>query len=404
VLDRVVTELGPGAAIAEVNKIRSGGVAGFFCREEFEVIVDTGAKGSRPTGTRAQAGDSSGNRGRTSLADATREDINDARFRAALLHRLNETAETEAAMAARRQSPARAPGRGPKTIELTDDPIDLGTTPQPPPLLRPDPAPWLVEPEPDPDPDPAWLVEPEPEPDPEPAWLIEPEPATLIEPEPEPDPEPATLIEPEPEPISEDPDPGVEMQAPGPDLGFWSRLASARSGLHAFVPERVGLAVVVGPLTCTMPVVRRLQCQDHIDPEDVVVLTARADIVSEPAWNLVRQNRQLIEAAEQGEGRSRLLVVDVPADHPKWVSPLVGRLRTAGIDIVRYVVPDSPAPDDLLRYWAGPESPYVIDLVSRLGPEAVVKLIRHGHPIATVAGVDLSAALLLAMGGADNEQ
>ncbi|MEL6983506.1 MAG: hypothetical protein AAFO29_13855, partial [Actinomycetota bacterium] len=39
-LDRVVTEHGEEAAIAAVNRVRSGGVAGFFCREEFEVIVD----------------------------------------------------------------------------------------------------------------------------------------------------------------------------------------------------------------------------------------------------------------------------------------------------------------------------------------------------------------------------
>ncbi len=39
-LERVVTEHGPSASIAAVNRIRSGGIAGFFCREEFEVLVD----------------------------------------------------------------------------------------------------------------------------------------------------------------------------------------------------------------------------------------------------------------------------------------------------------------------------------------------------------------------------
>ncbi|MGB5757419.1 MAG: hypothetical protein WBM50_10925, partial [Acidimicrobiales bacterium] len=36
----MASELGSTAAISGVNRIRSGGVAGFFCREEFEVIVD----------------------------------------------------------------------------------------------------------------------------------------------------------------------------------------------------------------------------------------------------------------------------------------------------------------------------------------------------------------------------
>jgi len=40
VLDRVHTELGPGARIVSAEKVRQGGIAGFFTRERVEVVVE----------------------------------------------------------------------------------------------------------------------------------------------------------------------------------------------------------------------------------------------------------------------------------------------------------------------------------------------------------------------------
>jgi hypothetical protein len=51
-LERVRTEVGPEARIVAANRIRQGGIAGFFAREGYEVVVDadgvpTGPRGSR---------------------------------------------------------------------------------------------------------------------------------------------------------------------------------------------------------------------------------------------------------------------------------------------------------------------------------------------------------------------
>lgn len=43
VLDRVRREVGPGARIVAANRVRRGGVAGFFAKEHFEVIVERAA-------------------------------------------------------------------------------------------------------------------------------------------------------------------------------------------------------------------------------------------------------------------------------------------------------------------------------------------------------------------------
>ncbi|MCP4225341.1 MAG: hypothetical protein GY773_18550 [Actinomycetia bacterium] len=382
---------GPDAAIAEVNKVRSGGVGGFFCREEFEIIVDPRARSARPPTihSRHRTGGRSVGPTETSVADASPDDIDDARLRSALLRRLDETAETEVSMARRERNRSRALRRAKPAIDLVDDPIDLIMLPPSDPTTNDDAGPVTTD-SPTP-PALAPVADEEVGSEPQPDRGDETDPLEIT---------PAGEDVP-----AEETEPGADEE-PERDTapGFWSRLVSVKDELHAFASRRAGLTVVVGPLASTMPVVRMLQCQDRLDPDDVVVLTTRAEIVSEPSWNLVRQDRSLIEAAAQSGDRSKLLVIDVPAELPIWVAPLIDRLRSVGIDLVRFVVPGSPVPDDLLGFWAGPENPYVIDLVSRLAPERVVRLVKHGHPVATIAGVDLSAALLLAMGGVNHGQ
>jgi hypothetical protein len=63
-LERVRTEVGPEAHIVAANRIRQGGIAGFFAREGFEVVVDL-AKGDQ------SANSGRGMRGRRSRAAST---------------------------------------------------------------------------------------------------------------------------------------------------------------------------------------------------------------------------------------------------------------------------------------------------------------------------------------------
>jgi hypothetical protein len=63
-LERVRTEVGPEAHIVAANRIRQGGIAGFFAREGFEVVVDL-AKGNQSANT------GRGMRGRRARAAST---------------------------------------------------------------------------------------------------------------------------------------------------------------------------------------------------------------------------------------------------------------------------------------------------------------------------------------------
>jgi len=52
-LERVRAEVGPDARIVAANRIRQGGVAGFFAREGYEVVVDLTGPDAGTGGTRA---------------------------------------------------------------------------------------------------------------------------------------------------------------------------------------------------------------------------------------------------------------------------------------------------------------------------------------------------------------
>ena len=381
-LERVVTEHGSSAAISEVNKVRSGGVAGFFCREEFEIIVsEPGAGGDqavspaltssapRPAPAVSKIRHERPTQAAESTTNPTLTDSETAklRFQALLERRLEEKSAEEALLARRsidrasqkkgaaqrRTVDLRPSDRGAQTdVTPADRPTDRTSPPTVTPTMRPN---------------------------------------DHLRPVVAPD---QSLLAPAPPRTPQRTGAGSRPSEPS---NFWVHLQQTRDALRAFVPPATRLVVVVGPLALTVPVVRRLQCRHRLAPDDVTVLTSRAEIVSEPSWHLVRSGRQLVEAARARADQPALLVMDAPIELPIWVAPLLTRLRATGLDLVRYIVPGSPAPDDLIRFWTGPDEPYVIDLVSRVQPSLLVQLVEHDHPVATVAGVELSAELLVAM-------
>ncbi|MEM7272274.1 MAG: hypothetical protein AAF547_04260 [Actinomycetota bacterium] len=378
-LDQVVGEVGRDAEIVEVNKIRSGGVAGFFCREEFEVLVKEAGPARSAAGSKRPR------------------------------------------IAAPRAETAAAPTEPtPSAPAATAAPVPESTpsAPIPRPVTTPDPTPAPMS-----TPVPAAV----PTPEPTPAPMSTPVPTAVPTPDPTlvPMSTPAPMSTPVPvaaRPSSPTRSPSVAAtaprsarpaHAPTPGLtpaqldalagipesrgGFWGRVDRTGLELGSFLPPSAPMVAVIGPLSLTTPIIRRLRTEDTLSSAEVVILTDRAEIVSEPTWRLVRSGHQLVDVATEAGGRPIVAVIDVPVDLPKWVGPLLNRLRLAGVGLFRYTVPGTPTPDQLGRYRLGSDVPYVLDLVSRLSPDQVMALIADRQPVGSVGGATLTPELLVAI-------
>jgi hypothetical protein len=178
---------------------------------------------------------------------------------------------------------------------------------------------------------------------------------------------------------------------------FWSDILGARDELDSFMPRASPVTVCIGPLALIMPVAAQQRATPAMDSADVVVLTDRSEIVSEPLWTLVRSGSQLLEQAQGRQGKPLLLLIDVPVDLPNWVAPLLNRLHLAGVGLFRFAVPGEPSLDHLDGYRNLGQLPYVVDLTARLSAERLEQAITKRHPIASIAGAPMTAELLVAV-------
>lgn len=177
---------------------------------------------------------------------------------------------------------------------------------------------------------------------------------------------------------------------------FWDQLRPAAGGgiTVGSVPEGATVGVV-GPLAAALGVVRRLQ-REVGGRCEVVVLTTRAELVCEPGWTLVRNGARLAEAVHRPG--TAIVVIDVPegAPLPGWLSPLVARLRRAGMARVHLAADDDPDDASLIAAYEALGHPLVLDLAAPVAPARLVELIDRSVPVASVRGHSLSPELLLA--------
>lgn len=443
-----MTEHGEEAAIAAVNRIRSGGVAGFFCREEFEVIVDPGGDAD---GSSTDVTDLTGH---TDLADRADqiEPVNQS-DQAGTVDEQPTVDPTPTPNQAPAPVPAQAPGtvRYPNVVDDEDETIaeaiarrrvdeqpparlaDRSLVDGPPePVIEPDQPVFGGPVAPGSDPgrdrflallerrlDEASAVEDDlqlrrsrPAPTSAAATIAAPvppapSPASTPAPSPVSTPETArsearSLDQAKPEAPALDqagsptPVPAATDRAESRPA-FWRRLDRVRAELASFVPAGSPRTAVVGPLPLAAAIVHRLQATPELASAEVVALTDRAGIVSEPSWRLERNGDRLVRSLADVTDRPVIIVIDVPVDLPHWVGSLQRKLRSVGVGLFRYAVSGQPSADDLERYRQGADVPYAIDLTSRVEPSLAARLVAERHPIVSVAGADLGPELLLAL-------
>ncbi len=397
-LDRVVTEHGSTAAISAVNRIRSGGIAGFFCKEEFEIIVDGPEHPAPAAAPTAQAPEPA------SVASGPAPPGPAAVPAGLATEPAAAPAEARITSPAERAAPPPAASaavpRPPQwPVGARTDAVDRGGSREV--FGGPRPQASHVT-------DAGFLALLERRLDetsatesdlaqrrqrrtrsagPALARPAETESRPIV---------PAPSIA----PLAVAPLAGtvnlLAVGRPG-SAGFWLELQRAQHELASFMPLASPSVAVIGPLALTTATVRRLRGGAGFGSAEVIALTDRAEIVSEPSWQLVRSGHQLVEVAQERRDWPTILLVDVPVELPNWVAPLQHRLRMAGVGLFRYAVPGTPSAERLDAYRLACDVPYALDLVSRVEPQRLVDIIAQRHPVASVAGTDLNAELLVAL-------
>jgi hypothetical protein len=128
----------------------------------------------------------------------------------------------------------------------------------------------------------------------------------------------------------------------------------------------------------------------------VLVLTNRAEIVSQPTWCLVRDGAHLTSALGT-LGSPTVVAIDIDGELPIWLGPLVARLRGGGLGLIRLAVPGEPEERQLASMMTAVDPPLTIELLTPVEPERVLQLIEAGYPIGSISGAPVSAELLVAM-------
>ena len=186
-------------------------------------------------------------------------------------------------------------------------------------------------------------------------------------------------------------------QQNSPAIDFWAQYDQATAAADLLAVPPAAVITVVGPLEVAIPVAKRCRSQHWAGDGKVFVLSDRAHIAAEPTWTILRQADDLLGVLEDDRHDSPLLVLDVPHELPHWVSDLVAMLRQGGIGLVHYVLDGEPTDEDLATWHGELGRPAVLDLASPIEPERVIRMLERGEPIASIAGVPITAELLLAL-------
>lgn len=348
-LEQVREELGAEATIVEANKVRTGGIAGFFTNETFEVIAtpsdeDTIDLDDRvglqldlveptiATGPAQRLVESADERDtldiRTSLANATRPAPARPRSVAA-------AAENTPAAAAALLERVDTISIGDR-IGLSRPPAEVHTKPTPPPERRF-----------------------------------------------------GDILS------SELQQPDISIRTTETE-DFWTHLTELEAEIEPLDLDSRIIAVV-GNRAAALSVARRLETADDGEARALVAITPSPDEIDLPAWQQVDSEIELGDRLRFWQNSERQGIVIIDADFGADATALVERVRASGSRVLHMAVDDELSPKrifDLMQRLGGNVA---VDLTFRAEPAYVLSLVDRGVPLASVDGHTFDANLLLAL-------
>lgn len=200
-----------------------------------------------------------------------------------------------------------------------------------------------------------------------------------------------------------------EIEQPNADLvepagnrerpDFWTRMTLAREEVSLYRLPNSNVTAIVGPLDLSLPVARTTQQEHWIGVEDLAVLSTRESVASVPSWQTVARVDDLYWAMNEWRETQRrgLVVVDTTDLEPAKLTRLITQLRSKGADLIRVTLPldvNLDAFTDMVSELGGP---IAVDLPAGTSPSDILGALDKGLIVASVAGLALTAELLVAL-------
>lgn len=177
---------------------------------------------------------------------------------------------------------------------------------------------------------------------------------------------------------------------------FWTHLEELEAEVERLdLDSRI--IVVVGNRSAALSVAQRIETADDGEARALVAITPSPDEIDLPAWQQVENEIELGDRLRFWNNSERQGIVIVDADFGADATSLVERVRSAGSRLLHLAVDDELSPKrifDLMQRLGGN---VVIDLAFRPEPAYVLSLVDRGVPLASVDGHTFDANLLLAL-------
>ena len=382
-LEQVRTELGTGTKIVSANKVRSGGVAGFFAKESYEVIVEH-------DGIVMPAAD---------LADDPTRSVRPRDIAPSLMDLVDQVSSEERAAAPRISTEsepfAAVMERVARDAGIPTPPADLSVDDEPDDVTDAEVVPTAAAP---------------------PAPVIPPAPAAVVAPAaptmpaaPAPVASAPAVVPPMHRPAPNQTGALIKMGLPAPLVPAIASPATAEAALRASLsrlpvapdmPKGTGSVVaVVGERQAALALARDLSAEAGLDPDAVTIATRKRLPARTPENLIINGSDDAMEKRRSWRRRERPSVVvidtDLCADKPAWAYHVLAALEP---EATWGVVEATRKTEDVAAWvvgLGGVDALAVNDLDATTSPAAVLQLdVPVGRIDGRTATPSLWAALL----------
>ncbi len=177
---------------------------------------------------------------------------------------------------------------------------------------------------------------------------------------------------------------------------FWTHLEEVEAEIEPLDLDSHVIAII-GNRSSALVVAQRIETADNGETRALVAITPSPEQIELPKWQQVENEIELGDRLLFWQHSERQGIVIIDADFGADATALVQRVRQAGSRVLRMAIDDELSPKRIIDLMQRLGGNVVIDLTFRAEPEYVLSLVDRGVPLASVDGHPFDANLLLAL-------